>query len=82
MSLVILLAGGFFCGIVAAAPLLLQLGRPHPSLVRGIVAVLVAFLMIQLAMLGVRVAWPEVFVPFGVTATLTFLTATIIAALR
>jgi hypothetical protein len=33
-------------------------------------------------MLGVRVAWPEVFVPFGVTATLTFLTATIIAALR
>lgn len=82
MCLVILLAGGLVCGIVAAAPLLLQLGHPHPSLVRGIVAVLAAFMMIQLSMLGVRVAWPEVFVPFGVTATLTFLTATIIAALR
>ena len=70
-SLVILC--GVACGIVAGAPLFLQLQRGETDIGKGFGSVIGAFLGIQLLMFAVLWLWPELVAPFGVSTTLAFL---------
>lgn len=72
---------GAVCGIVAAAPLALQLRKHSTDLGRGIVFVIGAFAIIQLSLLAVRAWWPDLVVPFGMPAVLAYLTCVVIGVL-
>ncbi len=72
---------GAVCGIVAAAPLALQLRRHNTDLGRGIVSIIGAFAIIQLSLLAVRVWWPSLVAPFGVPAVLAYLICVVVGVL-
>ena len=80
MSLLLAILCGVVCGLAAATPLVILLRGNEKDLGRGLAAVIAAFMIIQVAMLGVHAWWPHLVAPFGVTATLTFLTTTIVGA--
>ena len=77
------IAGGVALGALAALPMVLQLRAPSkPQLGRGIIAVMVAFATIQVAMLVLYATARQFVAPVGVAAALTFLVLTTIAVLR
>ena len=82
METLLAIGGGAVCGMVAAAPLFLQLRGGRADLGRGFGAGIVAFLAIQLAMFAVHALAPAALAPFGVTATLAFLAVTVVAVLH
>lgn len=82
METLLAIASGVVCGMVAAAPLFLQLRRSGEDLGRGFGAVILAFLVIQVALFVVHALAPAALAPFGVTATLAFLAAAVSAALH
>lgn len=82
METLLAIGGGAVCGLVAAAPLFLQLRSGRADVGRGFGAVIVAFLLIQVVMLVLYAVAPAFVAPFGVTATLTFLVVTVAAVLH
>lgn len=82
MNLIFAILCGVVCGAVASVPLIIQVRGSQKNLGRGVVAVLFAFLVIQAAMLVVHVWRPGLVAPFGVTATLAFLSVTVVGSLR
>ena len=82
METLLAIGGGAVCGLVAAAPLFFQLRSGSDDLGRGVGAVIVAFLVIQVALFVVHALAPAALAPFGVTATLAFLAAAVSAALH
>ena len=74
---------GLVCGMAAALPVAWVLRRSaQPSLAHGLGAVLLPFVSIQLAMIMLWHHAPAAVSPFGVTATLSYLGAVVVVALR
>ncbi len=82
METLLAIGGGAVCGLVAAAPLFFQLRSGSDDLGRGFGAVIVAFLVIQVALFVVHALVPAVLAPFGVAATFAFLAVTVAAVLH
>jgi len=73
---------GIACGLVAAAPLAVLLGREEARLGHGMAAVAFAFLFVQGAVLAVRVLAPAEVLPFGTLAVTSFLVLVVAAVIR
>jgi hypothetical protein len=74
---------GLVCGVAVALPVAWVLRRSaEPSLARGLGAVLLPFVIIQLAMIVLWRHVPAAVSPFGVTATMSYLGMVVIMALR
>ena len=82
MQSLLFIIGGAVLGILSAAPLAHLLRQGNHSIGKGFAAVIIAFLIIQAAMLIIWRLVPAQVAPLGVSATLSFLAATLITVLK
>jgi len=73
---------GIVCGLVAAAPAVILLSRESNNFGHGIASVAFSFLLVQVALVVVRLRWHDELLPFGTLASLTFLLVVIVAVAR
>ena len=73
---------GIVCGLVAAVPIAVLMRQDAPPLGGGIAAVLFSFLLVQGAVMVVRLRWRAEVLPFGSLAATTFLLVVVVAIAR
>lgn len=82
MDTLVYLACGMALGMIAAAPMVVQLRGTTKSLAHGIAAVGFAFLLIQTVLMVMYIVAPQGLASVGVTSVLCFLTVVTYAVLR